>query len=57
MQPSIRKSLALTRRSGANVMVTHAINPKFAAQAIRKIHDIGWKPMHFLTNGGGFGQS
>ena len=30
-------------------MVTLAI-PKFAAQAIRKIYDIGWKPIHFLTN-------
>jgi branched-chain amino acid transport system substrate-binding protein len=24
--------------------------PKFAAQAIRKVYDIGWKPMFFLTN-------
>jgi len=24
--------------------------PKFAAQAIRKIYDIGWKPTHFLTS-------
>jgi len=30
-------------------MVTAAI-PKFAAQAIRKIFDIGWKPTHFLSN-------
>ena len=25
-------------------------DPKFAAQAIKKAHDIGWKPMHFLNN-------
>ena len=24
--------------------------PKFAAQAIRKIYDIGWKPIHILNN-------
>ena len=24
--------------------------PKFAAQAIKKIAEIGWKPMHFLNN-------
>ena len=24
--------------------------PKFAVQAIRKAHDIGWKPTHFLNN-------
>jgi branched-chain amino acid transport system substrate-binding protein len=27
-----------------------AATPKFAAQAIRKVYDIGWKPTHFLTN-------
>ena len=35
--------------SGADVLLTAAIS-KFAAQAIRKIYDIGWKPTHFLTN-------
>jgi branched-chain amino acid transport system substrate-binding protein len=35
--------------SGATVLVTAAI-PKFAAQAIRKIYDIGWKPTHLLSN-------
>jgi len=24
--------------------------PKFAAQAIRKAYDIGWKPVHYLNN-------
>jgi branched-chain amino acid transport system substrate-binding protein len=35
--------------SGADVLLTAAIS-KFAAQAIRKVYDIGWKPTHFLTN-------
>ena len=35
--------------SGADVLITIA-TPKFAAQMIRKIYDIGWKPLHFLTN-------
>jgi hypothetical protein len=34
--------------SSANVQLTAAI-PKFAAQAIRKIYAIGWKPTHLLT--------
>jgi ABC-type branched-subunit amino acid transport system substrate-binding protein len=34
--------------SGANVLLTAAL-PKFAAQAIRKIFAIGWKPTHLLT--------
>src|SRR3954467_10235810 len=35
--------------SGADVLIT-AATPKFAAQTIRKIADLGWKPMHFMTN-------
>ena len=35
--------------SGADVLIT-AATPKFAAQMIRKVADIGWKPLHFLTN-------
>ena len=27
-----------------------AATPKFAAQAVRRVYDIGWKPTHFLTN-------
>jgi branched-chain amino acid transport system substrate-binding protein len=34
--------------SGADVLLTIAI-PKFTAQAIRKIYEIGWKPMHFIA--------
>ncbi len=42
------QALAL-KESGANVLIT-AATPKFAAQMIRKIYELGWKPMHFLTN-------
>jgi branched-chain amino acid transport system substrate-binding protein len=34
--------------SGANVLLTAGI-PKFAAQTIRKMHDVGWKPLHILA--------
>jgi branched-chain amino acid transport system substrate-binding protein len=34
---------------GADVLIT-AATPKFAAQTIRKVADIGWKPLHLLTN-------
>jgi branched-chain amino acid transport system substrate-binding protein len=27
-----------------------ATSPKFAAQAIRRVHDLGWKPLHILNN-------
>jgi branched-chain amino acid transport system substrate-binding protein len=35
--------------SGADTLITAAI-PKFAAQMIRKTFDMGWKPLHFLSN-------
>ena len=37
------------RASGADVLFTGAI-PKFAAQAIRKVYDMGWKPTQFLPS-------
>jgi branched-chain amino acid transport system substrate-binding protein len=35
--------------SGADVFID-ITTPKFAAQAIRKTYDIGWKPMHIVNN-------
>lgn len=40
------------RASGADTVVL-AATPKFAAQAIRKIWDIGWRPLRILTTSGG----
>jgi hypothetical protein len=37
------------KASGADVFMI-AATPKFAAQAIRKTHEIGWEPMRFLSN-------
>ncbi len=47
--PTIDSQAITLQGSGANVLVT-AATPKFAAQMIRKIFDIGWRPMHFMTN-------
>ena len=47
-RPSIRRSSSC-RASGADVFV-NITTPKFAAQAIRKVFDIGWKPVHYLNN-------
>ncbi len=35
--------------SGADCLVS-ASTPKFGAQLIRKAYDIGWKPLHCMTN-------
>jgi len=45
---TIDSQIVTLHGSGANVLLTAAI-PKFAAQAIRKIYAIGWKPTHLLT--------
>jgi hypothetical protein len=34
-----------------------AATPKFAAQAIRKSYEIGWRPMTFLSNDSDLGTS
>ena len=47
--PTVNSQIVALQGSGADVLVMHAI-PKYAAQAIRKVYDIGWKPTHFLTN-------
>ena len=47
--PTVDLQLVSLQGSGADVLLTAAI-PKFAAQAIRKVYDIGWKPTHFMTN-------
>ena len=47
--PTVDSQIITLQGTGANVLVT-AATPKFAAQAIRKVFDIGWKPTHFLTN-------
>jgi branched-chain amino acid transport system substrate-binding protein len=47
--PTVDSQIVALQGSSANVLLTAAI-PKFAAQAIRKVYDVGWRPTHFLTN-------
>ncbi len=47
--PTIDSQVVALQGAGADVLVT-AATPKFAAQTIRKIYDIGWKPLHLLTD-------
>ncbi len=47
--PTIDSQITSLQASGADVLVVAAA-PKFAAQAIRKVHDLTWKPMFFMTN-------
>jgi branched-chain amino acid transport system substrate-binding protein len=47
--PTIDSQIVSLQASGSDAMLT-ATTPKFAAQAIRKVYDLGWKPLNYLTN-------
>src|SRR5436190_13955784 len=47
--PTVDSQIIQLKDSGANTFFNIAI-PKFAAQAIRKAAEIGWKPTHYLNN-------
>src|SRR5262245_38507106 len=46
---TIDSQIVTLQASGADALIV-AATPKFAAQAIRKVFDLGWKPMFFLAN-------
>jgi branched-chain amino acid transport system substrate-binding protein len=46
---TVDSQITTLQASGANVLLVVAI-PKFAAQAIRKVYDLGWKPTFIMTN-------
>jgi branched-chain amino acid transport system substrate-binding protein len=48
-QPTIESSIVKLKTLGADVFFD-VTTPKFAAQAIKKMGEIEWKPMHFLNN-------
>ena len=47
--PTIDSQIIALKNSGANAFF-NITTPKFAAQAIKKAHEIGWKPAHYLNN-------
>ena len=47
--PTIDSQIVQLQGAGADVFV-NITTPKFAAQAIRKAYDIGWKPVQYLNN-------
>jgi ABC-type branched-subunit amino acid transport system substrate-binding protein len=47
--PTIDSQIVALKDSGADIFMTWAA-PKGAAQAIRKVAELGWKPVYFLGN-------
>jgi branched-chain amino acid transport system substrate-binding protein len=48
-EPSIDSHIVKLKGTGADVLVDIS-TPKFAAQAIKKLAELEWKPMHVLTD-------
>ena len=47
--PTVDSQIVSLQASGADVFFNIS-TPKFAAQAIRKAYDTGWRPLHFINN-------
>ncbi|MDQ3260239.1 MAG: ABC transporter substrate-binding protein [Pseudomonadota bacterium] len=47
--PTVDSQVVTLKGTGADTMF-HFSTPKFAAQAIRKVYDIGWRPLQFVNN-------
>src|SRR5213083_553520 len=47
--PTVDSQVVALKASGADIFVNIA-TPKFAAQAIKKVGELGWKPVHILNN-------
>ncbi len=47
--PTVDSQILQMRNAGADV-IFNVTTPKFAAQAIKKIAEIGWKPTHYLVS-------
>jgi branched-chain amino acid transport system substrate-binding protein len=48
-EPTVDTHIVKMKSISANVFI-NITTPKFAAQAIKKNAEIGWKPLHFLNN-------
>jgi branched-chain amino acid transport system substrate-binding protein len=48
--PTIDSQIVALRASNADVLIS-GVTAKFAAQAIRKVYELDWKPIHCVTSG------
>jgi branched-chain amino acid transport system substrate-binding protein len=47
--PSIDRQIVELKATGCNALIAATL-PPFAVQAIRKVRDLGWKPIFFMSN-------
>lgn len=46
--PSIESQIIALKGAGADTLLD-VTTQKFGAQAVKKVHDLGWKPLHFIS--------
>ena len=46
---TVDSQLTTLKAAGVDTLISAPI-PKFAAMIVRRVYEIGWKPMHFLSN-------
>jgi branched-chain amino acid transport system substrate-binding protein len=46
--PTVDSQIVALKQTGADTLLDISL-PKFAAQAIRKVYDIGWQPLHIVS--------
>ena len=49
VQPTIDSNIVKLKSTDADVFF-NVTTPKFTAQSIKKMNEIGWKPLHFMNN-------
>lgn len=49
--PTVDSQIISLQASGADTLFLYSITPKACAQAIRKVHNLGWYPTRFLFSG------
>ncbi|UCH47631.1 MAG: ABC transporter substrate-binding protein [Betaproteobacteria bacterium] len=49
--PTIDSQVISLHASGADTLFIYAITPKACSQTIRKVYNLGWRPMRFLFSG------
>ena len=47
--PTVDSQIVRLKASGADIFINIS-TPKFAAQAIKKVAELGWQPVHILNN-------
>jgi branched-chain amino acid transport system substrate-binding protein len=47
--PTVDSQILTLKASGADTFI-NITTPKFGAQAVRKVYDSGWKPLHIINN-------